>query len=292
MYKKAGIAIALTFTTILLSCNSKPSENQTASNSQRIISIGGSVTETIFELGSDSLIVGLDVTSTYPPHLAEVPRIGHVRQLSAEKLLGLNPDLVLDGAGMEPEVQKQLEEAGVKVVSLPLAMDPESAFEQMRIIGENLNQKDAAEELITSCKEKLASLENLKSQAEEQPRVVFIYSRGQGNLSVAGNGTQAGAMIELAGGINPLKNEFEGFRPLSAEALVQAAPDILFLFTDAFEAMGGMDGLLAVPGVAETPAGKNHRVIHLDGHYATGFGPRFADAATDLHLLFQAKPTP
>ena len=258
----------------------------------KIIALGGSVTETIFELGLDSLLVGVDVTSTYPPSLDALPRVGHVRGLSAEKMMALQPTLVLDGAGMAPDLAQQLKDGGIQVVSLPLANEADSAFAQFRKIGEVLQKTKEAEELVLANQEKLASLTRLKDTQSTAPKVVFIYSRGQGNLTVAGANTQADAMLQLAGAVNPFQAQFEGFKPLTAEAMVSAAPDILFLFTDAYETMGGMNGLLEVPGVAATPAGKNQRVVHLDGHFATGFGPRFAEAATTLFQMFHAAPRP
>lgn len=267
-----------------------PSQEQAKPN--KIIALGGSVTETIFELGLDSLLVGVDVTSTYPPSLDALPRVGHVRGLSAEKMMALQPTLILDGAGMAPDVEQQLIGGGIEVVRLPLANQTDSAFAQFRQIGTVLNKTKEAEDMVLANQEKLASLNRIKDTATWSPKVVFIYSRGQGNLTVAGANTQADAMLQLAGATNPFQSQFEGFKPLTAEAMVTAAPDILFLFTDAYEAMGGMDGLLAVPGVAATPAGTNQRVVHLDGHFATGFGPRFAEAATTLFQMFHAAPRP
>lgn len=286
---KSWFLLAIFGATFQWSCKT-PQQDQ--HESAKIIALGGSVTETIFELGLDSLLVGVDVTSTYPNTLDHLPRVGHVRGLSAEKMMGLKPTMVLDGAGMSTEVAQQLEQGGIQVIRLPLANQTDSAFAQFRKIGEVLHKSKEAEELILANQEKLASLSRLKDTQTTVPKVVFIYSRGQGNLTVAGANTQADAMLQLAGAENPFHQQFDGFKPLTAEAMVAASPDILFLFTDAYEAMGGIDGLLAVPGVSATPAGKNKRVVHLDGHFATGFGPRFAEAATTLFQMFHAAPRP
>jgi iron complex transport system substrate-binding protein len=258
----------------------------------KIIALGGSVTETLHALGVDSQLVGVDVTSTYPSSLSELPRVGHVRSLSAEKMLALQPDLILDGAGMELSLLNQLKESGAEVISLPLANNADSALAQFLRVGKAVKKEKESEDLVNRCRETLSSLAQLQNRESPKPKVIFIYSRGQGNLTVAGGNTQAGAMLQLAGAENPYETEFEGFRPLTAEGLLLAAPDVLFLFTDAFEALGGAEGLLSIPGVAETPAGKNLRFVHLDGHYSTGFGPRFAEAATELYHLFKSRPSP
>jgi iron complex transport system substrate-binding protein len=124
---------------------------------------------------------------------------------------------------------------------------------------------------------------------EETPKVLFIYARGKGSLMVAGKNTAASVMIELAGGQNAVQS-FEGFRALSAEGLMEAQPEVLLLFDSGLQSLGGVEGLLQIPGLAQTPAGQQGHIIGMDGLYLLGFTPRAARAAADLSGRLQALP--
>ncbi|MFT4033908.1 MAG: ABC transporter substrate-binding protein, partial [Siphonobacter sp.] len=118
------------------------------------------------------------------------------------------------------------------------------------------------------------------------PKVLFIYARGTGTMMVAGKGTSVKSIIELAGGENAT-NGFDNFKPLTPEALVVANPDYILLFNSGLESLGGMEGLLKVPGIAQTNAGKNRKVIEMEGEKLTGFGPRLGEAVLELNGLIQ-----
>jgi iron complex transport system substrate-binding protein len=124
----------------------------------------------------------------------------------------------------------------------------------------------------------LKQVKKLKSS----PKVLFIYARGMGALSVAGNGTSVKSLIELAGAQNAV-NDFENFKPLTPEALVAANPDYILLFDSGLESIDGTAGLLKIPGVAQTNAGKKKQFITMDGAMLTGFGPRVGSAVLELN---------
>jgi iron complex transport system substrate-binding protein len=121
-----------------------------------------------------------------------------------------------------------------------------------------------------------------------QKKVLFIYARGAGTMLVSGTGTSVDAMIKLAGARNAVQ-EFSDFKPLSAESLVVAQPDVILMFPDGLQSMGGLEGLLKVPGVAQTPAGKARKIITMDGELLTGFGLRLPEAIRELHDKIQAE---
>jgi iron complex transport system substrate-binding protein len=114
--------------------------------------------------------------------------------------------------------------------------------------------------------------------------VLFVYARGAGTLQVAGQETGAGTMIALAGGINAAQG-FTGYRPLTAEAVVAAQPDVVLLTDRGLESIGGIDAVLAQPGVALTSAGTARRVVSLDDGMLLGFGPRTGDGVVALARL-------
>jgi len=275
----------------LLSCQPEPQGRGAATESpsyERLVSLSGSITELLYELGQGDKIVGIDVTSTYPEkEVAQIPKLGHVRQLNVEALLSLQPDLVLAERTDEASAAlQQLEGAGVEVLWLDGSFTLDKPLAQAEQISKKLGLDQELERLKQAYESDKAKLATARQAMEGTPKVLFIYARGKGSLMVAGKNTAASAMIELAGGQNAVQS-FEGFRALSAEGLMQAQPEVLLLFDSGLQSLGGVEGLLQVPGLAQTPAGQQGHIIGMDGLYLLGFTPRAARAATDLSQQLQ-----
>lgn len=252
----------------------------------QIITLGGSVTEIVYALGAGDRVIATDVSSTHPEAATQLPQVGYVRTLSAEPVLAMAPTLILttNEAG-PPEALAQLQESGVTIVMFAAATSPEEAYQLMRNLGLALGKETEAEELIAQVESDLAEAAMLLEQAESKPSVLFIYARGVDTVMAGGLDTGVDTMLALAGAENAF-TEFEGYQPLTAEAAVAAAPDAYLLFTSGLASVGGVEGLLAVPGLGATPAGENQRVYEMDGLLLTSFGPRFGQAVIDLiHLL-------
>lgn len=259
----------------------------------RIVSGAGAITETIYALGADEALVAVDVSSVYPAETNDLPKIGYARRLSAEGILSMNPTVVLvtEDAG-PPEVIKQVEGAGVKVVTLSNKHTPEAARERILKIGEVLQKTDEAKKLVAALQSDLKEAEAKVGAASSRPKVLFIYARGGGIMNVSGTGTAADAIITLAGGENAIQG-YEGYKPLTAEGAVAAAPDVILVTTRGLESSGGKEGLLKQPGLDLTPAGKAGRIVAMDDLYLLGFGPRLGEAVRDLcgHLHSASEPT-
>lgn len=276
----------------LIACQNTPSATEQATQEaayERLVSLSGSVTELLYELEQGDKIVGVDVTSTYPvEQLTELPKLGHVRQLNVEALLSLQPDLVLAERTDEASAAlQQLEAAGVEVLWLDGSFTLDKPLAQAEQISEKLGLNEELKSLRKTYKADKAKLQQARQAMEETPKVLFIYARGKGSLMVAGKNTAASAMIELAGGQNTVQS-FEGFRALSAEGLMEAQPEVLLLFDSGLQSLGGVEGLLQIPGLALTPPGQQGHIIGMDGLYLLGFTPRAARAAADLSGRLQA----
>jgi len=259
---------------------------EASSAPQRIVSLSGTLSEILVELGKEAEIVGVDMTTTYPKSLQELPRLGHSRNLSAEGVISLTPDLVLGFKDeLNPAVKDQLESAGTHLVLLDREM---SSTGLLTLVGEVATVAGAEKEgkdLVQRLKTELALVEQLS----EPQSLLFIYARGAGTLMVGGKNTAADAMIGLIGGTNAASS-FEDFKPLTAEALVAANPACLFMFDSGLESLGGIEGLLEVPGVTETDAGRNQRVVTMDGQLLLGFGPRLPLALKTFKDLLEPGP--
>ena len=243
----------------------------------RLVVLGGSVAETVCALGACERIVAADASSTAPEELQLRANLGFHRQISAEGVLSVRPDVVLASPESgPPESLKQVERAGVRVVQVPGDATAEGSLDRIRFLGQLLGAPAKAHELTADLESRLQSVRE-RVEGSERPRVLFIYARGGGTMMVAGRSTAAGELIELAGGQNAVRG-YEGYKPLTAEAVVMARPDVVLLTTGGLEVMGGARALWQTPGLAQTPASKDKRLIAVEDLLLLGFGPRLAEA--------------
>ncbi len=288
-----GLASGLLSVGTLLGAFS-PVQAQTIPEGARIVSLGGSVTETVFALGAGHRVVAVDQSSLYPAEARALPQVGYFRTLSAEGVLSLKPDVVLasEGSG-PPPVLEQLEAAGVRIVWVTDGSTPEAALEKIEVVAESLGLDAEGEALRRRVETELERASHLRSRVEDWPSALFVWGRGGGGggVRVAGSGTGAATMLERAGAQNAAA-AMNGYQPISAEALVLAAPEVIVTPQSTLDALGGADGLFALPGMSATPAGQNRRMVVVDLLAFIGFGPRVGAALNgfmaDLHPLLSS----
>ncbi|MEM9774758.1 MAG: ABC transporter substrate-binding protein, partial [Chloroflexota bacterium] len=247
-----------------------------------LIPVDGPLTEIVYALGMGDKVVATDTSSTYPPVVEDLPRVGYVRRLSAEPILALAPTLILttDDAN-PPEAVEQLKESGVTVAQFKAANTVEESMQLVRDVAAALGVEERGEELVAKMEADLEEAAALLDQVDTTPRVMMIYARGVDVVSAAGSGTSVDIMFELAGVENAV-TEWEGYQPLTAEGAVTIAPDALLLFDSGLASVGGPEGLVEVPGIAETPAGADMNIYSMDGLLLTGLGPRVGEAVIEL----------
>ena len=248
----------------------------------RIVSIGGAVTEILFALGAESDIVGCDSTSDFPGAAADLPKVGYQRRFSSEGVLSLQPTLVLASHDAGPPTAiEQVQAAGVPVTVVSGEATLDGVKQKVRAIAEAAGKADAGEALVAKIEADILRTKRFVDRQPVRPKVLFVYARGPGTILVAGKNTSADSIIRMAGGDNPV-TEYEGYKPMTAEAVVSAAPDVVLMLSSGLESLGGVEDLLKAPDLALTPAGQERRVITMDGLYLLGFGPRTGQAAYDL----------
>lgn len=250
----------------------------------RIVSLAGSLTEILFAAGLGDQVVGVDVTSTYPEAVKSLPQVGHSRNLQAEGILALRPDLLVGRVGeIKPAVEQQLRQAGLRLILLEQEFSRAGTERLIRQLCDTLGRAEAAKGMLTQLASDFEAVEPLP----HAPRTLFIYARGAGTLMVAGEGTPLERMVELAGG-TPAVSGFSDFKPLSPEALVEANPEVILMFDSGLSSLQGPEGLLEIPGVAQTLAGQHQAFVTMDGQLLAGFGPRLGQAAAQLNAHFRA----
>ncbi len=243
----------------------------------RIVSLSGAITETIAALGKGGEIVGRDVTSTYPTDLDALD-LGHPRSMTIEPILSVTPTLVIASEnGMNPDLAKKIKESGLKTEWITQEYSVEGTKNLIKNIAAIVGVSDFQNIL-----DKIDADINQIRPIKQKPKVLFIYARGAGNLMVAGTGTPMDAIINLAGGQNAVR-DFSDFKPLTPEYLIQENPDVILLFDTGMKSMDGIEGVLNVPGIKQTNAGKNELIISVDGGLLSSFGPRVGEAALELN---------
>lgn len=256
------------------------SAGDTAIDTSRIVSIGGAITEILYDLGMDGRIVAIDTTSVYPTAaLAEKPNVGYMRALSAEGVLSMSPSLLLvsEGAG-PPDAIDVLKRSSVPFITVSDETTPAAVSDRIRMIGQVVCREAAADRLAATVDAGFADLDRLTARIRTPKRVLFVMSMQSGRPLVAGTDTAADAIIALAGAANAVGG-MSGYKPISDEAVMEAAPDAVLMM----ESTAGHSGdVLAEPAFRLTPAAAGDRLIKMEGQLLLGFGPRTPSAATAL----------
>ncbi len=259
----------------------------TVTDTSRIVSLTGDITEIIFELGLGGSVVAVDITTTYPPEANELKRsgnnVGFGQALAAEAVLRYEPTLVLGDESIQPtETIEQLRNAGIPVIILKYQTTLPGVEEKIHQVAEILGVVAAGEELAGRVVSDIAAAQDRIVQSAVKLRVAYLYTRGPSVLLLFGAGIPTQAMIEGAGAIDVGAALGEGAIPLTPEALIAAAPDVIVLPESGVEGLGGIDALLEIPGIAETPAGQNRAFLAYDEAYFFNLGPRVGAALNEF----------
>ena len=254
-----------------------------AQTPDRVVVAGGVITEVIYALGLQDRIVGVDSTSQFPATaLKDKANVGYVRALSAEGVLSLKPTLIMliDGAG-PPDAVSLLAESGVKIARITDGLTAEGVASKIAAIGTAIGAAAPAERLAAQTRARFEELATLRAAITKKRRVLFVLSLQNGRALVGGRNSSADGIIALAGGINVAEG-IEGYKPMTDEAIAAAAPDMILMMRNSSAHNTTPDELFAMPAFAQTPAANGKRLVHMDGLYLLGFGPRTPMAARDL----------
>ena len=261
----------------------------------RIVVLNGDFTEVVFALGMGENVVGVDSSATYPEEVQELPQIGYQRSLSAEGILSMDPTLVIGNTNSgPPEVLQQIRATGIPVVILERVSTIEGAARKIRAISAALGVPERGEELASDLEEQIEEVRALAAQVEEKPTAVFLYMRGLDSLFLIGRDHLSHELFEATGAISggAAAGVMRPFVPLTAEALAAADPDCIVVLTAGLRSVGGRDGLLTIPGVAQTKAAQEGCIVDFDDQYFGGGGPRMGDVLMDLLRIFHPDLAP
>jgi iron complex transport system substrate-binding protein len=242
-----------------------------ALNVSRVVVLANGVAEIIQSLNAQTIIVGRDISST-EDSLADIPIVTSGHQVLPEKVIALKPDLVLIDASTGPKAAiDTIKAAGISVVETPESWSLKDLPIKVRAVGQAIGAQDQAEELVKQLNQSLNA-----SAVKNSPRVAFLYLRGTSSVYlIGGAGSGADSLLTAIGAIDVGAQTLDRpFNTLTAESLAALNPDVILVMSKGLESVGGIEGLLKLPGVAQTAAGKNSAVIDVDDSLLLSFGPR------------------
>lgn len=276
----ASITLVL-FAITILSGQARATETE----AKRVLAIGGAVTEIIYALGEEDRLVGRDSTSLFPQEATALPDVGYIRALSPEGVLSVEPDLILARENNGPkEAVDVLKSTGLRWVDVPDNFTIEGIDENIRIIAKELGVSEKGTALRAKVAAEVAAAREKIGNGKDKPKVMFVLSLQDGKINASGTKTAANGIIELSGGENVI-SEFEGYKQLSDEAVIDAAPEVIVMMAGRGEATdhSSPNSLLEQhAALSTTPAVKNGAIVRIDGLLMLGFGPRTGEAISQL----------
>lgn len=282
------------FTRILIAahCLGMPLVTLTAAAEpvERIISVGGDVTEILYAVGAGDAIIAVDSTSRHPAAATALPDVGYMRRLSAEPILALAPDHIIAISDSGPkDAIAILQQAGVRFTEIPDDPSVAGALAKIQAVADAVGRGGAGRSLAADAQKRIDVALAAVPEGKAKPKALFLLSVGRGALMAGGSGSGADAMIELAGGEN-IASGFTGYKPFEPEAMLSLNPDVIIVTKRTLLALGGVEQMRAQPQFAATSAARTGRIVGFDGAMLLGFGVRLADAIEALTKAFHDAP--
>lgn len=248
---------------------------------ERVVSLAPGSAEIVWALGLGDVIAGKDLVSVYPGS-DQTPTVNPGHEVAIEMVLSLDPTLVLaDKSEENSDAVTKLTELGIPVVEIPEASTISEISPRILAVANALGVKSAGDELAS---ETDAEFEQASTSQGSEKTIAFLYLRGNaGVYLIGGKGSGADSIINSLGASDAGSLiGVEGFAPLTAESLAEANPDILLVMNEGLESVGGIEKLLALPGISSTSAGRNSAVIQADDRVLLSFGPQTPNVVSCL----------
>ncbi|MFG2433221.1 hemin ABC transporter substrate-binding protein [Streptomyces sp. NPDC048508] len=249
----------------------------TVEKADRIVPLSGSLSEIVFTLGLGDHVVARDITATFD-QAKKLPVVTRNHDVSAESVLSLHPDLVLAERTTGPdEAMEQIRDAGVPVLVVDPAQGLQDVGPRIRAVADALGVPAAGKRLTQRSEDRIAAVRAAVPAHADHPRVAFLYLRGSASVYlIGGRGSGATSLLEAAGAVDAgaASGLRKDFTAITTEALAQAAPDAILVMSKGLESVGGVDGLVKIPGVAQTPAGMERRIVSVEDGVLLNYGPR------------------
>ena len=256
----------------------------------RIVALANGAAELIAAMGYEENLVGRDIAST-TTELTDVPIVTSGHQVIPETIIALQPTLVIidDATGPSSAITR-LEKAGIRIISISQSWNLAELVSKIEQIGNALGAPQSAVRLKSALTESITGNLVEASAADKELKIAFLYLRGTSSIYlVGGKGSGADYLIEATGAIDVGAQKLsKPFTPLTAETMAQLNPEVILVMIGGLESVGGVSGLVELPGIAQTPAGKNRQIVAVDDSLLLSFGPRTPSLISELATAFGA----
>lgn len=252
----------------------------------RIVSVSKQLTEIIFAVGGDSDLVGVDISSTYPPEAKKITTVGYHRALNAEGIISLNPTAVWNDGNWGPDqVKEQLKKVGIPLVQWDGGNTIDSTEQLIRKVAGYFSNPRAGDSICKQLDADMAAADSVRRTYKDTPRVMIIHFGQAANQYFVLNhrGVQQ-QMLEWAGAVN-VADTAQKWKNLSAEVMAQEQPDVILATDYGFDLQGSLEKFKKLPGVALSPAAKNNRIYRIEEHDLVYLGPRTGKNVLELIRL-------
>jgi iron complex transport system substrate-binding protein len=281
--------------TLLFSCDrfgDKSKEANDATNDkQRIVCVSKQLNEIIFALGGDTALVGIDISSTYPPETKKLTTVGYHRALNAEGIISLKPTEVWHDGNIAPEyVITQVKKVGIPFREFKAGPTIDSTKMLIMQLASLFHNEEKGKMLCEKLDADMAKLDSARKSYTDKPRVLIIHFGQAANkyfvLSRRGVPEQ---MLEWAGAENAADTA-QRWKDLSAEVIAQAQPDVILATDFGYDLQGSLEKFKQLPGISLSPAAKNSRIYRIEEHDLVYLGPRTGENVLNIMKLVH-KPT-
>lgn len=268
----------------------------TVTDTSRIVAADryGTLAQIVYGLGLGDNLVGRSTAASFPA-VADLPNVtGGNGALNVESILALRPSVFLtDTTSASPAVREQLRATGITVVYFDPERTMEGVVPQIEAVAGALGVPERGQQLAQRTQDEIAAASAAVPAQEPPLRIAFLYLRSSAITMLAGPGSGADALIAALGardaGVE--SGVSEPFTAITSEAMIAAAPDVLLVMTDGMKSIGGVDGISQIPGIAQTPAGRNKRIVDMSDSVLLSFGPNTGRVITALSDAIYGHPT-
>jgi iron complex transport system substrate-binding protein len=238
----------------------------------RVVALANGSAEIISAMGYRNILVGRDVASS-DPALESVEIVASGHQIIPEKILSLSPDLILIDDATGPKAALDvLKAAKIEIVMISQAWTLSEIDRKISEVALAIGAPASGVMLQEAIAKQSADVASIPADTT----IAFLYLRGASAIYlIGGKGSGADSLISAIGAIDVGAQSLANpFNPMTSEALARLNPDVLIVMSKGLDSVGGVDGLVGLPGIAQTTAGKNRAVISVDDSLLLSFGPR------------------
>ncbi|OQY93566.1 MAG: ABC transporter substrate-binding protein [Sphingobacteriales bacterium UTBCD1] len=275
---------------LFFSCDRFGKKQNESAGKLRIVCVSKQLNEIIYAVGGDTALVGIDISSTYPPETKKKTTVGYHRALSGEGIISLNPTVVWHDGNIAPaQVIEQIKKVGIPMREFSGGSTIDSTKLLIMQVAREFHNEKKGQELCDKLDADMAKLDSARRSYKDKPRVLIIhFGQAANKYFVMSNKGIPNQMLEWAGTINATDTS-QKWRDLSPEVIAMAQPDVILATDFGFDLQGSLEKFKQLPGISLSPAAKNNRIYRIEEHDLVYLGPRTGENVLEIMHLVHKK---